>query len=312
LNTFVLIVALASLVAGQGCFPMKRQWGNGPSNMPLSQWWCGPDDLYGFLGFSLPLEDGCNYGYDTFLNSFKDMKQTYGATFVRIYLPTCRQTDFWVNMMKAARDTSLAVIPMIFWDWGQNDPIMDQAEKAFLGLFSDPEVGKIAQYLIHSVEFGDELGEEGNYWLSRMRDFKGQLANVNVSITITDDWDRGVYKNGDGSISSFGKQVNALSNSSHAHVQPYYHPDQCVDAYHFWDYFVAQLQWLVKYLVRPTFVSQTMWAYNQDGHQRGEHDEADNMDNYQQYWNTLDQNCALFKQMKIGWFFPFLFWRTWF
>jgi len=46
-----------------------------------------------------------------------------------------------------------------------------------------------------------------------------------------------------------------------------------------------------------------MWAYNKDGHQRGEHDEADTMDNYQEYWNNFNTNCQTFASMKIGWFF---------
>jgi len=205
-------------------------------------------------------------------------------------------------MVRAARDTSLALIPMIFWDFQQNDNIMREAENAFLGVFNDSQVGSIAPYIIHSVEFGDELGEEGNYWVSRMKDFKSKLSPYSVPITITDDWDRGVYKNGDGSLSDFGNLTNAISDVTHAHVQPFYHPDQCIDAYHFWDYFLGQLKFISQ-LKPPIFVSQTLWAYNKDGHQRGEHDEADNMDNYMQYWKTINSNCAVFARMKIGWFF---------
>jgi len=164
-------------------------------------------------------------------------------------------------------------------------------------------VGADAPYIIHSVEFGDELGEEGNYWLTPMKAFKDQLAKFSVPITITDDWDRDVYHGGNGGLSNFGNQVNTLSDQTHAHLMPFYHPNQCVDAYHFWDYFLQQLQFLVKNMKRPILISQTLWAYNKDGHQRGEHDEADNMDNYVQYWNTINNNCAVFKQMQIGWFF---------
>jgi len=304
------VLLVAGIVLGaksnseQGCFPKTRSWGSGPNGMPLQNWWCGSDQLYGFLGFSLPLEDDCSaFGYDTFIADFKDMKQTYGATFVRIYLPECRQTNFWVDMVKAARDTSMALIPMIFWDFQQNDPVMKAAENAFLGVFNDSEVGNIAPYIIHSVAFGDELGEEGDYWVSRMVSFKSRLAQFQVPITITDDWDRDVYKNDDGSLSDFGNQTNTISDLTQAHVMPFYHPDQCIDAYHFWDYFTEQLQFLVKYLKRPILISQTLWAYNQDGHHRGKHDEADNMDNYVEYWNTINNNCEIFSQMKIGWFF---------
>jgi hypothetical protein len=37
---------------------------------------------------------------------------------------------------------------------------MHASEDAFMGVFSDPEVGSIATYVVHSVAFGDELGTE--------------------------------------------------------------------------------------------------------------------------------------------------------
>jgi len=288
---------------------MSRGWNGGPpAGTSRNDWWCGNSTLYGFLGFSYPVEDDdCgDYSYNGFKNDFSKQKSMYNASFVRFYLPVCKQTSFWVNAIKAARDANMGLIVMIWWDWGQNDPAMTAAENAFLGVFSDNEVGPIAQYIVHSVEFGDELGEEGNYWLSRMQTFKTKLAAHNIPLTITDDWDRGVYQS-NGGLSSFGKQVNDLSDQTHAHIQPFYHPNVVVDAFSFWNYFQQQMNFLAKNLKRPIFVSQTMWAYNKDGHQRGGHDEADNMQNYQQYFATLDKECTTFKNLQIGWFF-----HTWF
>lgn len=119
-------------------------------------------------------------------------------------------------MVKAARDTSMAIIPMIFWDWQQNDAVMTKAENALLDVFTNAEVGQIAPYIIHSVAFGDELGEQGTYWLAKMKDFKGKLVKYSVPLTMTDDWDRDVYKSGSG-LSSFGKQANDLCDLTNAH-----------------------------------------------------------------------------------------------
>jgi len=175
-----------------------------------------------------------------------------------------------------------------------------------LGVFSDPDVGKDASYVIHSVAFGDELGEQGNYWISDMKAFKTKLQPYGIPLAISDDWDRSVYKSGSG-LSSFGQTVNSLDDLTQAHVQPYYHPDQAVDAWHFWPYFLQQLQFLTANNKKPVIVSQTMWAYNKNGHQRGEHDEADTMPNYTEYWDTLSNNCTTFKQMQVSWFF-----HTWY
>jgi len=306
---FILFTFFVLNVVGnsdtKSCYPLTRSWGSGPTGIALKDWWCGEDDLHGFLGFSYPVEGDCNaYNYDKFLKDFKSMQSKYGATFVRLYLPVCRKTSFWVDMVKAARDTSMALIPMIFWDWQQNDPIMKQAENAFLGVFNDTEVGGIAPHIFYAVAFGDELGEEGDYWVSRMKDFKEKLSKYSVPVSITDDWDREVYKNRAGTgLSAFGNQTNDMSDLTQAHIMPFYHPDQCVDAYHFWDYFLQQMQFLVKNNKRPIIVSQTLWAYNRDSHSRGKHDEADNMDNYVEYWNTINNNCQTFANMKIGWFY---------
>jgi len=302
----LFLACLFSLCLSQGCFPQTRGWGNGPNGASLKDWWCGADDLYGFLGFSYPAEDNnCNdYSYGGFVNDFKRMKSGWGATFVRLYLPVCYSTSFWVNMVKAARDTNMALIPMIFWDWQQNDPVMNKAENALMGVFTDGEVGSIAPYIIHSIAFGDELGEQGDYWLSRMQSFKNRLSQYKVPLTITDDWDRSIYKNSSwNGLNDFGQKVNSLSDLTQAHVMPYYHPDQCPDAWSFWPYFTDQLNILAANNKRPIFVSQTCWAYDKNGHQRGSHDDADNMPNYQQYWNTINGNCQTFKKLKISWFF---------
>jgi len=303
-----VLLFVGSCIGAPQCFPLTRGWGTGPNGLSRQDWWCGSDAYSGFLGFSYPTEDDCSgYSYDSFLADFQKQKTNYGATFVRIYLPVCRQTSFWVNLVKACRDSSLALIPMIFWDWQQNDQVMYEAENAFLGVFSDSEVGSIAPYIIHSVEFGDELGEQGDYWIPLMQDFKNKLAKYQIPITISDDWDRDVYQDGNGGLSDFGKQVNDLSDMTHEHDQPFYHPDVVIDAFHFWDYFLAQMQFLVNNNKRPIFISQTLWAYNKDGHQRGEHDEADTMPNYINYFNTINDNCQTIKSMNVSWFF-----HTWF
>jgi len=307
-QVFLLVVLLLTLwQSSDACYPTSTQWGNGPNGMPRSQWFC--QSFHGFLGFSYPVEDNnCDdYSYEGFKNDFNRHKTQYNATFVRLYLPVCYQTSFWVKMVKAARDTSMALIPMVFWDWQENDPVMRQAEDALMGVFTDSEVGSIAPYIIHSVAFGDELGEEGNYWVNDLADFGRRLNQYGVLLSISDDWDRQFWQNGNGGLTQIGQQVNSMSNLTQAHIQPYYHPWQVTSAYDMWPYFQAQMQGLVNNNKRPILVSQTMWAYNPDGHGRGGNDQYDNMENYKVYWNTMNSKCQVFKDMQIGWFF-----HTWY
>eukprot|EP01117_Protostelium_nocturnum_P009675 TRINITY_DN3457_c0_g2_i3.p1 TRINITY_DN3457_c0_g2~~TRINITY_DN3457_c0_g2_i3.p1 ORF type:complete len:283 (-),score=67.74 TRINITY_DN3457_c0_g2_i3:49-897(-) len=246
--------------------------------------------------------DSDSNSYNKLKSDFANMKSRFGATFVRIYLPTCRSTKIWKNLVKAGRDTNMAIVPMIFWDWGPNNNLMYQAENALLGVFQDSEVGKIASYVIHSVAFGDELGEQGDYWLPLMKEFKGKLSQYGVPLTMSDDWDRDIFRNGNG-LTDFGKKVNALSDLTHVHIMPYYHPWVCPNAYSFWNYFQNQIgSLLANKNKRPIMISQTLWASDASGHGRGGHEEARNMDNFKQYWNTINDNCQYFKNVRVGWF----------
>eukprot|EP00026_Physarum_polycephalum_P012907 Phypoly_transcript_13255.p1 GENE.Phypoly_transcript_13255~~Phypoly_transcript_13255.p1 ORF type:complete len:353 (-),score=30.86 Phypoly_transcript_13255:19-1014(-) len=299
----VLLLSLGYAAICLGCFPTYRGWGEGPHHgLHRNDWWCST--FYSFLGFTYSMEGStcADYSYARFKSDFQAQKEEYNATFVRIYLFNCTETRPWVEMVAAARDTSVALIPMIFWDWGQNDPIMHGAENAFMGVFDDPEVGPIVPYVVHSVAFGDELGEQPDYWVRPMNDFKKKLAKYKIPIAISDDWDRPVYQTGSG-LTDFGKKINALDDLTQAHIQPYYHPDDVRNVTYLWPYYQTQLNNLVANNKHPVIVSQTMWSYNQDGRIRGEYDQYDNMENYQLYWNTLNANCATFKHLKVGWFF---------
>jgi len=298
-----ILLCLCSIALCFGCFPTAHGWGYGPRHgLPRNQWWCSTFDS--FLGFTYSMEGSkcSDYDYERFKSDFLRQKVEYNATFVRIYLFNCTEIRPWVDMVAAARDTSMALIPMIFWDWEQNDPIMYGSENAFLGVLSDPHVGPIVPYIVHSVAFGDELGEQDDYWLQPMSDFKEKLARYSIPLAISDDWDRDVYQTGSG-LTDFGKKVNDLDDLTQAHIQPYYHPDVVRNASDFWPYYQTQLNNLVTNNKHPVIVSQTMWSYNQDGRIRGEYDQYDNMENYQLWWNTFNANCATFKRLQVGWFF---------
>jgi hypothetical protein len=65
--------------------------------MSRSEWWCADSAMYGFLGFSYPLEasdcsDSTN-GFAAISADFANMKKTFGATMVRPYGMTCRNGE---------------------------------------------------------------------------------------------------------------------------------------------------------------------------------------------------------------------------
>ncbi len=75
--------------------------------------------MYGFMGFSYPLEvpdcsDSTN-SYDKISADFAKMKKDVGASMVRVYAPECRQASVWENLLKAGVTNNMGVIVQVWW-----------------------------------------------------------------------------------------------------------------------------------------------------------------------------------------------------
>lgn len=88
-------------------------------SMSRSEWWCAQSEMYGFLGFSYPLEvsdcsDPTN-SYESISADFAKMKRDFGATMVRVYAPECRDSSVWENLLQAGVTNNMGVIPQVWW-----------------------------------------------------------------------------------------------------------------------------------------------------------------------------------------------------
>lgn len=115
------IFALLAGATAQSCFPFGGSLASTPS-VSRSQWWCPQSDMYGFMGFSYPLEvpdcsDASN-GYDQINKDFAKMKNDFGAVMVRVYAPECREASVWENLLKAGVNNNMGVIPQVWWGFG--------------------------------------------------------------------------------------------------------------------------------------------------------------------------------------------------
>ena len=104
------------------CFPFggaKLPSDYSAPSVSRSQWWCPQSEMYGFMGFSYPLEvPDCNdytNSYDKFNTDFAKMKKDFGATMVRIYAPECRKSSLWENLLRAAVKNNMGLIPQVWW-----------------------------------------------------------------------------------------------------------------------------------------------------------------------------------------------------
>ncbi len=160
------------------------------------------------------------------------------------------------------------------------------------------------------------------------------MNGYNIPVGISEDWDRTAASSNavamnatDGSgLADVGKKVKANTDIVHAHIMPYYHPDEVVYAAKSWGYVDHYLAWLNEYVGQPVMVTevslaaevrsvepelaaeadfaarrvhQTMWSSAvSSSHQRGGDSTAEaqaTFGSFKSYWNLFSNNCATFK-----------------
>lgn len=75
--------------------------------------------MYGFLGFSYPLEvadcsDPSN-SYESINADFAKMKKDFGASMIRVYAPECREASVWENLLQAGVSNDMGIIVQVWW-----------------------------------------------------------------------------------------------------------------------------------------------------------------------------------------------------
>ncbi|QKX63216.1 uncharacterized protein TRUGW13939_10385 [Talaromyces rugulosus] len=299
------------------CFPLQSATFHNSTTAPdmtRSEWWCSAEQTYGFLGFSYPIEDDCDgEPYSLIESDFASMKNDFGASMARAYLPGCYTDDIWERIIKAGIEYDMGVIFQVAWPLnGDPDSWWSKIQDSILDTLANSSYAEIAPFVVHSIEFGTEpIGDTdgGSYdnfegYLSK---FKDLVKPYGIPVGISEDWDRpGIMSSDNGnSLGPVGETIANLSDCVHAHVMPYYHDDLTeADS---WNYIKNQVQWLKSNVNLPILISETQWAwaYN-DGHAGGHVTGPDSCDcgeeQYTNYWQNFDDNCQFFKQNQVGWF----------
>ncbi|KAF8584748.1 glycoside hydrolase family 17 protein [Ramaria rubella] len=297
------------------CFPLGGAVFSGTSkpDQNLTDWWCPADQQYGFMGFSYPLENpDCtdkSNSFDKMNTDFARMKSEFGATMVRIYAPECREDSVWRNIMMAALANNLAVMPQVWWGFGDQS-LWQKTKASILAVLQDATLGPVAPYVFHSLAFGSEpIGDQvdGNNFVADLTAMKTALQPYGIPITISEDWDRpGTMSSGNltGGLGPIGKQIASVIDLLHVHPMPYYHADRFPTAANVWPYFQQYISFLQTNLPgKPIFITETMWSSELGGgHDRGFGNPGENIGNFTQYWETLENQCQYFKTQQVGWF----------
>lgn len=90
--------------------------------MSREEWWCGQDMFYGFLGFSYAFQF-TNQDFDvaTISQDMVRMKEEFGATMIRMYIPESYTTQLWENVLQAAIENNMGVVVQVAFPISGND-----------------------------------------------------------------------------------------------------------------------------------------------------------------------------------------------
>ncbi|GAA6059863.1 hypothetical protein JCM10212_007068 [Sporobolomyces blumeae] len=298
--------------ASSGCFPMSSSgFGNGSVPGVLRKdWWCKDEEMYGFLGFSYPLEisdcaDPSNQ-YDKIARDLKRMKEEFGATFVRPYAVECRSVSVWENLVKACVENGLGLIAQVWWGFQEDQSLWKQGQASLYDLFERSPYAKIAPYVVYSASFGSEpIGDwvDGDDFVQDLSSFRVKMNSFGIPVGISEDWDRPNRMRVGAVVADMGSAVLNETDVAQLHVMPYYHPDEAPSIDDAWSYTKQQVQWARKALKQPTMITESMWSSKLGGsHGRGAHDDQSTLANYQKYWSAFSDNCEFFKREQTGYF----------
>lgn len=297
------------------CFPFGAVTfpSSGAPTASRSDWWCADSELYGFLGFSYPMEvDDCtdtSNSYDTLNTDFANMKSTFGATMVRIYAPECRQLSVWENIVHACVTNGMGVIVQVWWGFDSDQDLWKETESSIYDLFTNSTYAAVAPYVVHSASFGSEPigdGVDGDNFITDLAAFHTKMNSFGIPVGISEDWDRpGTMSSSDDSgLGDTGTQVKANTDIVHAHIMPYYHQSDAPTVQDAWPYIAKWIQWIRTNVNQPIMLTECPWssATSPDHSRGGTYDDQCTVPDYGIYWNAYANNCSYFKSMQAGWF----------
>lgn len=130
--------------------------------------------------------------------------------------------------------------------------------------------------------------------------FRAKLNKSKIPVGISEDWDRpGIMSSSDKrTLGPVGQGVRQNSDVAHIHPMPFYHgnPPQSKA----WAYIQEQTQWVLDNVKLPTMITETQWAWGVTDHYPGKSDVG--VQQYRDFWRTIDNNCAWFREKNVGWF----------
>jgi hypothetical protein len=135
----VIFAALFAVADGLPHIPQQRSEANNPKCFPFGtsqrlnldlqpppmsrgDWWCSQDMFYGFLGFSYAFQyTNMDFDVGTISKDMVRMKQEFGATMIRMYIPESYTTELWENVIQAAILNNMGVVIQVAFPISGND-----------------------------------------------------------------------------------------------------------------------------------------------------------------------------------------------
>lgn len=271
-----------------GCFPSAGfDTPDSPTKFAVKDWWCPIENEYAFMGFSYGV-NGCP-SKSSMTSSFKQMKNSYGARYVRMYA-TCDRAGFYDDIVDAAYEAGLGIYALVWFGFDGSDAYKGRLNK----LLDTVKSNKRAPYVIRTLTIGSEAMYDNaispNNLVSTINSVKGQVSKYGIQVSTSD------------MANEYNQHGNVLSAVDHVelNVLPFFSGAATTGSR---ANPLSEVNSVGK--SKKIFVTQTGWPSNQNVWKANSRGAVASTSSEKQYFDLLDDMCATFKKGPhggIGWF----------
>ncbi|PRP88527.1 hypothetical protein PROFUN_02938 [Planoprotostelium fungivorum] len=237
---------------------------------------------YGFLGFTYASCGNAN-------NDLAKMRQ-WGARHVRMY-GWCDDNQNWLSeVLDAAGDNGLGVIPMIWFGYDENT-INDarRKEDVVVNTIKSHRYGKnvVAISVGNELLFDNTIGED--QLIQTIQRVKSSLSDFNIPVGTSEM----PYKMTD--------NVASHEDLLMANILPYF-ADDATDGGNAWNDMTYDMDKSRKQTSGKFMITETYWAWKLNDWKPHSGNAVTSIDSMQNFWNMMSNHCDDWKQWNAGYF----------
>ncbi|KAF8345942.1 glycoside hydrolase superfamily [Amanita rubescens] len=262
----------------------------------LEGWWCDPSTEYAFLGFSYEVT-ACQ-SREQLILEFLDIRYHFNSRYVRLY-GACDREGFYDDIVEAAWASSLGVHALVWFGFDGNDKWIERRDSLFATLHANP----LAKFVTRVVQFGSEPLFDNVLspadLTKQVIAAKANLSSLGIPVTVS-ELAYGYQERGG------AQDVLDAIDSINIHMLPFFSANAST-ANESWPLVLDDLQWFIDHgKGKKMYFDENGWpSVTSPGVQPNSPNAVANVQNENDYFVLLDENCEFLKQViggGVGWF----------